>query len=46
MGRTIKIEQLDKSDIALTITTCSEPELMAWIRSFGEKALVSSFVNL
>jgi len=41
-----KIEELDNGDIALTITTCSEPELMAWIRSFGEKALVSSFVNL
>ena len=41
-----KIEELDNGDIALTITTCSEPELMAWVRSFGEKVLVSSLVNL
>lgn len=37
MGRTIKIEELDKGDIPLTITTCNEPKLMAWVRSFGKK---------
>lgn len=40
-----KIEELDNGDISLTITTCSEPELMAWVRSFGEKVLFSSLIK-
>ncbi|WP_172396970.1 hypothetical protein [Snodgrassella alvi] len=45
MSGTTKIEELDNGDIALTITTCSEPKLMAWVRSFGKKALFSGLIE-
>lgn len=35
-----KIEELENGEIILTIITCSEPELMAWVRSFGERASI------
>lgn len=33
-----QIEELDNGEIVLTITTTSEPELIAWVQSFGGKA--------
>ena len=33
-----KIEKQDDGSVVLQITTSSEPELMAWVRSFGEEA--------
>lgn len=33
-----KIEELENGEIILEITTTSEPELMAWVLSFGDKA--------
>ncbi|OCG58805.1 hypothetical protein A9G41_10365 [Gilliamella sp. Nev5-1] len=35
-----KIEQIDNGEIILTVTTSSEPELKAWVRSFGKKATI------
>ena len=35
-----KIEHLKDGGIKLTLTTCSEPELMAWVRSFGKEVAV------
>ena len=33
-----KIESQPDGSVILHITTCSEPELMAWVRSFGDEA--------
>ena len=33
-----RIEELDEGGLILEITTRSEPELMAWVRSFGDEA--------
>lgn len=33
-----KITELEDGGIILEITTRSEPELTAWVRSFGEEA--------
>ena len=33
-----RMEDLENGDLLLEITTRSEPELMAWVRSFGEEA--------
>jgi hypothetical protein len=32
------MNELDDGGLELTITTRSEPELLAWARSFGEEA--------
>ncbi len=37
-----KIEKQDDGSVILQITTSSEPELMAWVRSFGEAAKLLS----
>lgn len=37
---TQKLEEQDDGGVLLEITTCSEPELAAWVRSFGEDALL------
>lgn len=39
---TQKIEKQDDDSVILQITTCSEPELMAWVRSFGEEACLEA----
>ncbi len=39
---TQKIEKQDDGSVILQITTSSEPELMAWVRSFGEEAIIIS----
>jgi len=33
-----KLEEQEDGGVVLEITTCSEPELTAWVRSFGENA--------
>lgn len=33
-----KLYTLPDTSVLLEITTCSEPELMAWLRSYGEDA--------
>lgn len=35
---TQKLEEQEDGSVVLEITTCSEPELTAWVRSFGENA--------
>lgn len=35
-----KITELPDGGIILEITTCSEPELQAWVRSFGDEAML------
>ncbi len=37
-----KVTDLENGDLLLEITTRSEPELMAWVRSFGENAALLS----
>lgn len=37
-----KLEEQDDGGVVLEITTCSEPELTAWVRSFGEDAQLLS----
>lgn len=37
-----KLVELADGGVLLEITTCSEPELLAWIRSFGEEASLKS----
>lgn len=39
-SETQKIEKQDDGSVILQITTCSEPELLAWVRSFGEEAQI------
>ena len=38
MGRPAKTEELEDGGVLLELTTRSEPEVMAWVRSFGEEA--------
>ena len=33
-----RLEDLPDGGVLLVITTCSEPELHAWVRSFGDSA--------
>ncbi|MBO4300622.1 MAG: WYL domain-containing protein, partial [Desulfovibrio sp.] len=35
-----KMEDTEDGGVLLEITTRSEPELMAWVRSFGDKAIL------
>lgn len=35
-----KLEDLPDGSVLLELTTCSEPELTAWVRSFGEDAML------
>ena len=37
-----RIEIMDDGSIKLTLTTCAEPELKAWVRGFGEDAAFAS----
>lgn len=37
-----RIETMDDGSIKLTLTTCAEPELKAWVRGFGEDAAFAS----
>ncbi|MBI9109960.1 YafY family protein [Maridesulfovibrio ferrireducens] len=38
-----KIEELEDGGIVLKVNTVSEPELMSWVRSFGDNAHIISF---
>jgi len=37
-----KLEELEDNGVVLEVTTRSEPELMAWVRSFGVEAHITS----
>jgi len=41
-----KTTELPDGGVLLEVTTCSEPELLAWVRSFGDEVRLESHENL